>query len=175
MSGGGKSVFILRIRTQIGTWRLEDVKPTDTIGHLKARLEDEHRTEFLDKPISKDPGGKVTLPLTATVASLGLKNGDMIFASVNEERTGVHEAAHTSRYIKGGNIVAKDNSHGSQDGFRPGMMALGDIKKQWTLADFISLDEQFVYKIKSQDKAVCTKVSLNEDSVSGTTHHALVY
>lgn len=177
MSGGGSAIskIILRVRTQVGTWRLENVSLSDTIAQVKSRLEAEHLTEFLDKPISKYPGGKDVLPLTSTVGSLGLRNGDMIYASVNEEKTGVHETTHTARYIKDGNIVAKEYSQGSQNGFRPGMMALKSMKMQWTLNDFISLDEQFVYRMKNPDKSFCTKVSVNEDSQINFAHYMQIF
>ena len=45
------------------------------------------------------------------------------------------------------------------------MMALKSMKMQWTLNDFISLDEQFVYKIKSCDTSFCTKVTMDEACV----------
>ena len=44
-------------------------------------------------------------------------------------------------------------------------MALKSMKMQWTLNDFISLDEQFVYKIKSCDTSFCTKVTMDEACV----------
>jgi nuclear protein localization family protein 4 len=162
--------LLIRVRTQVGTWRLTDVKPTDTIEELKIRLETEHRTELLNKPITKDASGSIILPFGSTVASLGLVNGDMIYASVNESKTGVHESAKaTSRFIKDGNIVAKEYAVGSHNGFRPGMMALKSMKMQWTLNDFIALDEQFVYKPKQAEKAFCTQVSIDESSIEGNS------
>jgi hypothetical protein len=34
----------------------------------------------------------------------------------------------------------------SKDGFRPGMPRLRDMKKSWTLSDFLEMDEKFVYR-----------------------------
>ena len=78
------------------------------------------------------------------MSSARLKNGDMIFATVDETVTGIHEQAKARRTItKEGNIVALDYiSAAAQSGFRPGMMPLRDMKMQWTLNEFVSLDEQ---------------------------------
>jgi len=46
------------------------------------------------------------------------------------------------------------------------MMALGDIKRHWTLADYLELDEKFVYKLKRQEESSCKKVSLDKASLN---------
>ena len=40
------------------------------------------------------------------------------------------------------------------------MMALGDIKRHWTLDDYLALDQKFVYKLKRQDESLCKKVNI---------------
>ncbi len=102
-----------------------------------------------------------------TVAQAGLKNGDMIFIQVDEEISGIHEQSQAGKFItKDGNIVALEYTDSTnKTGFRPGMMALRDIKKQWTLREFESLDSQFVYKIKKADQPVCKIVSLDQASL----------
>merc|ERR1719410_101976 len=52
---------------------------------------------------------------------------------------------------------------GKDRGFRPGMMALRDMKMAWTLNDFIAMDDKYVFKIKRQD-ASWTDVSLDTNS-----------
>lgn len=47
--------IVLRIRTQVGTWRLQNVSLNDTIGSLRSRLEVEHKTE-LNNVLSINPG-----------------------------------------------------------------------------------------------------------------------
>lgn len=96
-----------------------------------------------------------------------LQNGDMIYIQVDEEISGIHEAAQAGRFItKDGNIVAQSyNEASNKIGFRPGMMALRDIKKQWTLREFESLDSQFVYKIKKAENPVCKIASLDQNSL----------
>ncbi|KAL7581112.1 hypothetical protein ACA910_005913 [Epithemia clementina (nom. ined.)] len=51
-------------------------------------------------------------------------------------------------------------------GFRKGMMALRDMKMNWTLADFVALDSQFEFKIKRQETAICQQVSLDVASIN---------
>lgn len=157
----------MRIRTQVGTWRVGGVGEKDTIGDILSRVCLEHHAEILpDKTISRDLKGTEIVAMTDTVGGIGFKNGDMLFVSINEEKTGVHEDSKQMRLItKDGNIIAKEYSAGIQNGFRPGMMALKSMKMQWTLNDFISLDEQFVYKIKSCDTSFCTKVTMDEACV----------
>ena len=48
----------LRVRTQLGVWRLQNVNSNDTIADLRSRIETEHNTELLSKPIAADPSGK---------------------------------------------------------------------------------------------------------------------
>jgi hypothetical protein len=91
----------------------------------------------------------------------------MIYIQVDEEISGIHESSQTGRFItKDGNIVAQSyDESANKVGFRPGMMALRDIKKQWTLREFESLDSQFVYKIKKAESPVCKIVSLDQSSL----------
>lgn len=112
------------------------------------------------------PGRRILLG-NLTVGEANLQNGDMIYIQVDEEISGIHEASQTSRFItKEGNIVAQSYDESSNKlGFRPGMMALRDIKKQWTLREFESLDSQFVYKIKKAENPVCKIASLDQNSL----------
>ena len=56
-----------------------------------------------------------------------------------------------------------------------GMMALKSLKLQWTLNDFVSLDEQFVYKIKSCDASFCSKVTMDEACINNFIRFMQVY
>ena len=165
------SDMLLRIRTQVGTWRVGGISAGDTLEAVKHKVELEHRTVFLPgKPMSRDPAGKDILPFSSTVGSLGLKNGDMIYATVDEEKTGVHEDTTISRFItKDGNIMAKEYAKGSHNGFRPGMMALKSMKMQWTLNDFLEMDEKYVYRVKNRENVseTCSKVFLDDASITG--------
>lgn len=65
--------LILRIRTQIGTWKLRDVNKRDTFDEIKARyslgklvililtrVENEHSTSLIGRHFSTDPQGTPT-------------------------------------------------------------------------------------------------------------------
>jgi len=103
-----------------------------------------------------------------TVGKLGFRNGDILYALVDEGKTGVHETTKTGKTItKDGNIIAQEyQDKTNKKGFRKGMMALGDIKRHWTLADYLELDEKFVYKLKRQEESSCKKVSLDKASLN---------
>ena len=75
----------LRIRTQIGTWRIGGVEEDDTIEKILSKVCLEHHAELLPgKPISRDANGTEVIKLTDTICGLGFQNGDMIFATINE-------------------------------------------------------------------------------------------
>ena len=104
-----------------------------------------------------------------TAAAAGLENGTMLHLMVDENQLGVHEnATKTAKVItKDGHIVAqRHEAISSSTGFRPGMLPLRSMKMHWTLNEFASLNEQFVYKIKRQEKAFCAKVSLDTASLT---------
>lgn len=57
--------MILRVRSQVGQWRVNDVTPTMTIGELRAQLGREHNVDLSDastQPLTKtaDPTGTGT-------------------------------------------------------------------------------------------------------------------
>lgn len=92
----------------------------------------------------------------------------MIFLNIDESKMGVHEASTGKKQItKDGHIIAQDiESSLKSSGFRPGMLPLRSMKMQWTLNEFVALDEQFVYKVKAPEKGICQLVSLDKGSVN---------
>jgi nuclear protein localization family protein 4 len=100
-----------------------------------------------------------------TVGEAGLTNGYMLYVMVDESKTGVHEMATMKKISKTGDIIAQEYEDlSSREGFRPGMMPLRDIKKQWTLGEFVAMDEQFEFRLKAPEKAHCTLVSTDGPS-----------
>eukprot|EP01036_Dinobryon_divergens_P035903 gene35903-46613_t len=81
---------------------------------------------------------------------------------------GVHESSTGKKQItKDGHIVAQDVASSlKSNGFRPGMLPLRSMKMQWTLNEFVALDEQFVYKVKAPEKGICQLVSLDTGAVN---------
>lgn len=64
-------------------------------------------------------------------------------------------------------LVPSNEVRSSTDdkGFRRGMMPLRDIKMAWTLNEFVAMDSQFVFKMKRQEQAICSQVSLDSPSI----------
>ena len=155
----------LRVRTQLGTWRLSGIEDADTMGALRVLVEKEHNTDLEGRPFSSDAAGKIKFDDAQTVGDLLLANGTMVYALVDVEKTGVHEEATgvgARRITKDGNIIANDHaSIASRTGFRPGMMPLRNMKMQWRLEEFIALDAQFEYKLSRAAQPLCSSVTLD--------------
>lgn len=169
--------MILRVRTQLGTWKVRDVHPEDTIATLKNRVENEHQTNLHGRDFSSHPGGSPVIPDHLTVEQAGLENGSQVYIQVDETQTGVHEEGKTGKVIsKEGNIVAKEFSkYSEKHGFRPGKLPLRSMKMQWTLNEFMDLDSQFQYVLKAPDAAMCTKVSLDTSSLNNIQQYMWNY
>ena len=108
--------MIIRVRTQLGTWKVRDVNAEDTIADLKSRVEKEHNTNLEGRDFTSQPGGSIVLPGHLTVSQAGLSNGDQVYLLVDEEQTSVHEEGTAGKVIsKEGNIVAKVRAEGRKD------------------------------------------------------------
>jgi len=68
------------------------------------------------------------------------------------------------KYVPSNDIAGA--SGGPENGFRKGMMALRDIKRSWTLAEFSTMNSQFEFKVQRQVSAVCPQVSLDTSAIS---------
>ena len=135
--------LIIRVRTQLGTWRIQNVSPSDTLHKLRQRIETENRTDLEGRSFTLDPGGSKPLLDNASVSQAGLVNGDMIYAMIDVEHTIFRDTAHPimKTIAKDGTIVATEGPDDTK-GFRRGMPSLRDMKMQWTLNQFIAMDEQ---------------------------------
>jgi hypothetical protein len=112
--------------------------------------------------------GRTSIDDDLTLREAGLSNGDMIYITVDESKTGIHEETQGGKFVtKDGNIVAVDYSDvANKTGFRPGTKSLRSMKMHWTLREFESLDSQFTFKIKKSEDPVCKLVSLDQDSMN---------
>jgi nuclear protein localization family protein 4 len=157
----------LRVRTQLGTWRVTIVNQLETFDDLLHRLEREHDAHFQTRALFQDPNGSIPYPKDATIASGKLVNGHMIYAFVDEEKSGAHESSSLKKSItKDGVIVNQPTTSAlKSQAFRPGMLPLRSMKMQWTLNEFISLDDQFVYKVKHQEKSNCSVASIDSSAL----------
>ncbi len=163
------TTLTLRVRTQIGTWRLANVSPQDTFRWLRERLQTEHHATLGRNCFSLDPCGTQSIADDRTVREEKLQNGHMLYVNVDESKVGVHEACTSHKYItKDGKIVHQDAETALKStGFRPGMLPLRSMKIRWTLNEFVALDEQFVYRVKAQEKSGCSLASLDSSALSG--------
>lgn len=162
------SSITLRVRTQIGTWRVGNVSPSDNFKKLRDRLCEEHHATLGKNCFAMDPAGTSVIPDECRVQDAGLKNGDMIYAIVDESKLGVHEASTSAKFVtKDGKIIHQDAETALKStGFRPGMLPLRSMKMHWTLDEFVRMDEQFVYKIKAQEKSCCTLTSVDSTALA---------
>eukprot|EP01006_Ploeotia_vitrea_P020533 TRINITY_DN52831_c0_g1_i1.p1 TRINITY_DN52831_c0_g1~~TRINITY_DN52831_c0_g1_i1.p1 ORF type:complete len:321 (+),score=6.83 TRINITY_DN52831_c0_g1_i1:44-1006(+) len=151
--------MIVRVRTQLGTWRINNVKANDTFGTLRERVETEHKTDLEGHSFSLDAGGKQIVPDVVTIKEAKLQNGSMIYVTVNEDRT-IFTTPTNTMITKEGNLVTKE-VESSPDGFRPGLLPLRSMKMHWTLGEFVEMDSKFEYKMKRQEKGECKQVSLD--------------
>lgn len=134
-------MLLLRVRSKVGTWRMEGLSPQTTVGELKARvLAEHHVTPHPSQRFSLDPGGQRAMPEEATLEALGLRHGDLVHLAIREEDC----AAEAGKKIAAdGTIVNKSHDEvASAQGFRPGMRSLRSMKMHWTLTDFVELDSQ---------------------------------
>jgi len=60
----------IRVSTQLGTWSLNDVLSSDTMGRLRERLEKEHHTDLECRPFSADATGNAKFDDTQTIEEL---------------------------------------------------------------------------------------------------------
>jgi len=181
--------MIIRVRSNVGVWRVEGLDETGSTGEsILAEIAKTRPHITYEKPISRDPACREPLDLGKSLASQGLKHGSMVHCRVDPatcatadaapSATGENEAGTAStqdssnmkRIIdKDGQIklVPSNEVRNSNDdkGFRRGMMPLRDIKMAWTLNEFVAMDSQFVFKIKRQEKAFCSQVSLDSPSI----------
>ncbi|CAM9751683.1 unnamed protein product [Chrysoparadoxa australica] len=160
--------MILRVRSQVGQWRVHGVTRETTIAQLREQIGKEHNLDLSDgeaQPLSLKPnalGDQPALPLGKTLQELGLAHGDMLHLKLDEARMAHEEAQGPKKVNADGTIVQQSYDEvAKKTGFRPGMMSLRSMKMKWTLADFMEMDDHFTFKLKRQDKAVCTQVSLD--------------
>jgi len=121
----GRGGIILRVRTQIGTWRVNDLSLSDTFKHIRSKLEDENKVKLTNIPFTIDPSGKQVYDDDMTIQQAKLINGTMIYMQLDESNGSliVHKSSTGLKRIeKDGSIVRQDTSSIFQsNGFRPGM------------------------------------------------------
>jgi nuclear protein localization protein 4 homolog len=104
----------------------------------------------------------------AAASDSGVAQEDSSNSSSNNANTNVHmkRVIDADGRIKLVPIDGAATNSSSDRGFRKGMMALRDIKKAWTLNEFMALDSQFEFKLQRQPESVCQQVSLDIPSTA---------
>ena len=154
--------MLIRVRTPVALWRIENLKGEDTLYEVRSRLVTEHHIKshsgqfFFMDPKTKDQ----PLDENQTLASFKARDGWLVHFHMEKDDV-AHE---TSKKISAdGTIVNQEVEEISEKtGFRPGMRSLRSMKKHWTLSEFVELDSQFEYKIKRQKFAMCHRISFNK-------------
>lgn len=190
--------MIIRIRTNIGQWRVEkSIQPSSTPEDIVEEIKQTRPNVEFTMPLSSDPACTRPLVSNKTLQEQNISHGSMIYCRVdpssaisNETPGGAASGAsgsdtntseggtgsgadpkHMKRIIKqdGSIELINDPSIVSSDNaFRKGMMPLRDMKMQWTLKEFVAMDEQFVFKIAQQKERWVGEggVSLDSDSAN---------
>jgi nuclear protein localization family protein 4 len=181
--------MIIRVRSNVGVWRVEGLDETGSTGEsILAEIAKTRPHISYEIPLSRDPACREPLYLGKSLVSQGLKHGAMVHCRVDPATCATADAAPSaSGENEAGPGSTQDNSNmkriidkdgqiklvpsnevrNSNDdkGFRRGMMPLRDIKMAWTLNEFVAMDSQFVFKIKRQEKSFCSQVSLDSPSI----------
>mmetsp|Transcript_795 Transcript_795/g.1669 ORF Transcript_795/g.1669 Transcript_795/m.1669 type:complete len:505 (-) Transcript_795:53-1567(-) len=173
--------MIIRVRTNIGVWRVEDLDAsTATTADVLAGIAKTMQHVVYEKPLSSDPRCDRPLDTAKPLLSQGLGHGSMIHCRVDASTCadnavaasaaaddGAMDTDNKNEGGGGGNtkrIIDKDGSiklvhaegpsapGGSERGFRKGLLPLRDMKMAWTLDEFMVMDEKYNFKIKRQDK-----------------------
>jgi len=140
-----------------------------------------------EKPLSRDPACQQPLDLGLSLKSQNLRHGSMIHCRVDPSTCATADAPSAAEGNESGPVGSQDTSNmkrvidkdgqiklvptnevrssADDKGFRRGMMPLRDIKMAWTLSEFEAMDSQFVFKIKRQEQAICSQVSLDSPSI----------
>lgn len=153
------SGMTLRFRTKVGMWRVPGVDPQEsTMLELKARLASERSVEVPDMEVRLRRGAEPVAD-EATPEQLGLRNGDILLLDI---RGDVLPQAAPIKVCADGRVTAMDyESMKRKKAFRPGGVAMGDMKRHWTWAEFEALQSAFQFKPERQKKAHCSKITLD--------------
>ena len=147
--------MIIRVRTNVGQWRVEDLDATTAkVSDLLSSIAKTRPNVKYERPLSMDPGCSQPLDTNATLAQQGLGHGSMIHAKVDPSTTTTQTNEKHDETVANGEdaatkgngsmkrIIAADgsikltptgNDGSNPKGFRKGMLPLRDMKMSWTL------------------------------------------
>ncbi len=144
--------ILLRIRTQFGTWKIENVNIYSTFGDLRKRIETEQNTKLFNNLFYKDITKTVSFTDDIILSKAGLSNADMLFITADENFTA--KPVHVEKKIVGGNIVMQEHEEvANKVGFRPGLLSLRSMKMQWKLHELNALDDRYTFRFENLKKS----------------------
>jgi len=180
--------MLIRVRTNVGLWRVDGLdERTATVSDVLEQIAVTRPHVVYAQPLSLDPACQHHLDTTSTLSEQSLQHGSMVHCRVDpstcvdistasastteqapeevpQSTAGMRRMVDKDGQIK---LVASNEVTTQQDkGFRKGMLALRDMKMQWTLTDFVAMDSQFEFKVQRQENAICQQVSLDIPSIS---------
>lgn len=178
--------MLVRVRTNTGVWRIDHLNErTANVSDIINKISETRPNVVYESGFCFDPGYKRKLNESLPLSSQGITHGSMVYCRVdssscieinktlsndNKQKNKPNASeSMTRRVVKpDGSIELKYvdpclMASGKERGFRPGMLPLRDIKKAWTMNDFIAMDEKYTFKIKRQDVS-WTSVSLDSSS-----------
>jgi len=183
--------MIIRVRSNGGTWRVDNLNDSSNSTDILNQIALTRPNVEYEKPLSFDAACNSPLDTNASLSSQNLAHGSLIYCCVDASTcaTSVSEnelsssaaslsassttnSKHTKRVIAAdGSIRLEHDSIKSslKDGFRQGMLPLRDMKRSWTLQEFVDMDNQFVFKIQRQEERWVGEggVSLDQESANG--------
>jgi Nuclear pore protein len=182
--------MIIRIRTNVGQWRVSSVTPSSLGQDIVSELAStKGHTVIYTQPLSLDPAGHQPLDFKRSLQDQNLTHGSMIYCRVDPSSIAVGEstadgaaagnhttddvmdsssfsptatettgtkkpALKTKKRILPDGSISIEQIEGDADGdaksFRKGMLPLRSMKMQWTLQEFMDMDNKFVFKIQQQ-------------------------
>lgn len=155
--------MLIRVRTNVGVWRVDGLDAsTASVQDVLDGIMNARPNVVYEKPLSFDPMCKSAISTNLTLKEQKLENGSMVHCRVDAstclESSNSNDKAHvkTRRIIdKDGSIKLVDSVSPTENtnGFRKGMLPLKDIKKHWTLNEFIAMDNQYNFKIQRQKES----------------------
>ena len=175
MAAMAASGITVRVRSQLGMWRFRDVNPDEPARTLMARIETEKNVPVHQQTLSTDPGGTILVDPNLPLCNCGVSsNGDVIHLKVDEQAEAfiAGPTMVTKKKIGAdGSIVAVQYEESQQEkGFRPGMPRLRDMKKTWTLQEFVEMDEQFVYRFEKPKEGEADEARKSEMCLGAHLH-----
>ena len=166
---------MIRLRTNVGVYRVPLSPPLTTSSILSA-LAASAPGVVVTSPMSFSPFSKGNTPKDPLAEGSDftsrLSNGLMIYTFVSAESPGPGSAAASAagakkasvKVNKDGSITALSYAEANKDSaFRPGMMPLSSMKKHWTLAEFVEMDDSFVFKVKGGGQSGVKSVGMEQN------------